>query len=309
MKVYRRIENFDLRDSELPVALSIGNFDGVHSGHQEVIRILSRGGKKNNFKTCILTFEPHPKKILFNPEFRVLHDFEEKCSALSLLDIDILIAQPFDRYFSRLSVEDFVQSMLRHRINTKHVVVGKDFSCGADKSGNAEDLKEILKKYNIGLTVVPPFFQENVEVHSNMIRVLIQNGQIEEANRYLFSTYSLSGKVVHGKCRGAELGYPTINFYNEAKVIPARGVYITRSLVDGVYYNSITNIGNCPTFGSGNLRIETHILNFDADLYGKYVQLFFYDKIRNEQKFPSREALSEQIRKDIEIRKSFKISD
>ena len=145
----------------------------------------------------------------------------------------ILIVHPFDRGFASLAPEEFITGVLRQRLNASHVVVGNDFSCGAGGRGSIDEVGEILKKDNIELTVVPPFVREGEEVHSNMIRELIKNGRIEEANGCLFTNYSLSGKVIHGKCRGAELGFPTINFFNEVKVIPAKGVYFTKVVFNG----------------------------------------------------------------------------
>lgn len=309
MKVYRRIENYDLIESENPVILSIGNFDGVHRGHQEIIRKLKAKSKKTKQKTCILTFDPHPKKILFNPDFRVLQEFEEKCMALSLLKIDILISHPFDLKFSQIKSAEFVEAIIKRRLNASHIVLGKDFTCGVKEEGACEDVKELFEKFGIEYTVVPPFEHENTEVHSSSIRRLIENGRVLEANKFLFSIYSLAGQVIHGKKRGAELGFPTINFYNDIKVMPAKGVYFTRVLYGGEYLDSITNIGTCPTFGSDKIRIETYILDFNKDIYGEYVQLFFYKKHRNEEKFASRAALSEEIRKDVEARREYTVEE
>ena len=186
MKVFRRIEDYDLRESEEHVVVAIGNFDGVHPGHQEIIRKLFEIGRKKKLKSCVLTFEPHPKKILFNPEFRVLQDIEEKCSGLSRLGVNILIVHPFDSGFAALTPEEFVKGILRQRLNASHVVVGNDFSCGAGGMGSVNEVEKILKKENIELAVVPPFVHGGAEVHSNMIRGLIENGRIEEANGYIF---------------------------------------------------------------------------------------------------------------------------
>ena len=283
--------------------MSIGNFDGVHRGHQEVIRTLSQVAKKNSLKSAILTFEPHPKRVLFNPDFRTLQDIEEKCSIISLLKIDILISHPFTKDFSKLSPREFTVGILKQRLNVSHVVVGSDFCCGNNLSGRVTEIKEIFKENHIEIIIVPPYVYENKEVHTSFIRDLIQNGQVAEANKFLFSPYSLSGQVVHGKCRGTELGFPTINIYNDKKVIPAKGVYATRVLFNGAYYDSVTNIGICPTFGKEKLKIETHLLDFNQNIYSKYVQLVFFKRLRNEQKFESKESLIEEIKRDIKARK------
>jgi len=235
MKVFRRIEDYDLKESHEPIALSIGNFDGVHRGHQEIIRTLKQKSKKGKEKlrAGVLTFDPHPKKVLYNPDFRALQDIEEKCMVFSLLKIDLLISHPFTVEFSKLTPKDFIVKMLKQRLNVSHLVVGSDFSCGGQKSGQVDNIKGILAENGINLTVVPVLTHEKNEVHSNLIRQLIQNGRIAEANKYLFSPYSLNGKVIYGKRRGTDLGFPTINFYNDVKVIPAKGVYCTQVLLDG----------------------------------------------------------------------------
>jgi riboflavin kinase/FMN adenylyltransferase len=308
MKVFRHIEDYGISQSKSPIVLTIGNYDGVHLGHQEVIKETIRQGKLNKLNTCVLTFDPHPKKVLFNRDFRVIQELEEKCNILALMKIDILINHQFDKAFATLTSDEFVTEVLKKKLNAKHVVIGEDFSCGADSTGNVDDLKITFKNHGITLTVIPPHVHNRREVHSTMIRDMIQDGRIELANEFLFSTYCLSGQVKHGRQKGREIGFPTINFSDVEKVIPSKGVYFTRALVDGKYYDSVSNIGTCPTFVGAEVGIETHILDFNDDVYGKHISVYFYKKHREEKTFGDISDLAEQIEKDVEARRAYKIS-
>lgn len=304
MRILKNINEYSSLKERKSV-IAIGNFDGVHLGHKAVINELRKISNNENLTSCVLTFEPHPKKVLFDKEFRILQDTNEKSLILTKFNIDTLIIHPFTKNFSEYSPEKFVSEIVKNQFHAAFVVVGNDFSFGANHKGNIQALTEILREHDIKTVIVQPVIIDGMEIHSTVIREFISKGQIKEANKYLAEPYSLYCEVVRGEGRGSQIGFPTLNMFEHSKVIPAKGAYVSKTILSGKMYDSVTNIGVNPTFEGKELKIETHILDFNADVYGQYAKIIFIDKLRDEKRFKSIEELVVQIKQDVAARKKY----
>ena len=282
-------------------AIAIGNYDGIHYGHRSILKKLIKEGKKNKFKTALLTFRPHPAKTLA-PEtsFKLINTYEQKNELLKETGIDAVIFHKFDKRFAKTSPEKFFEKYLIKELSTKTVFVGHDFTFGDQRSGTIETLEHLGGKHNIKINIMPDMMLENTLVSSSLIRKLLMEGQVKLANKLLTRLFFIDGKVVHGFQRGTSLGMHTANLKTKNELIPNDGVYATKVQIGRKKYSSVTNIGFNPTFDNKNRSIETHILNFDQNIYKKTIRLSFVDKIRDEIRFATPTALVKQIEKDIE---------
>lgn len=300
MKVFN---STDLAASEFKssgTAAAIGNYDGVHFGHQHIIKRLITIAKANNLKPILLTFEPHPVKILSPATApQLLFTREQKIEAVENLGIEVLVFQPFNDTFSHISPEDFVSTHLKKNLNVKHVLVGYDFTFGYKRSGTTEKLEKLCTPLNIKCEIIPAQMLDETLVSSSLIRKLIQNSNIELANKLLTREYFIDGSVVKGHQRGTALGIHTANLATVNELIPPDGVYATRFRWKGKIYNSVTNIGFNPTFNNTARSIETHIFDFDDNVYDSDIRLYFVAKLREEIRFANPDALVQQIKKDI----------
>lgn len=282
--------------------LTIGAYDGVHLGHQAILKQLAAGAHAVGCPAVVLTFHPHPANVL-NPRhpLKYLTTPERRAELLGDLGIDVVITYPFDEQVAHLPGQEFLRRMDEHLdINT--LWVGYDFAMGHNRDTDVSVLKQLGVELDYILNVQAPINNGDQIISSSRIRKLLQEGNLDVANRYLGRPYCLSGKVIPGDGRGRTIGVPTANLdFWEEQVIPARGVYACRAFVEDQTYTAATNIGVRPTFDGRGVHdhVEAHLLDADIDLYGKTIRLEFIEYLRGEQKFPNVEALVNQIRADI----------
>ncbi len=281
--------------------LTIGSFDGVHRGHQRVVRELAAGALKNGAPAVVLTFYPHPATVLRGYDYPFyLTTPEEKAALLGNLGIDIVITHPFNVNVAKTSARDFMTTLHRH-LNIQHLQVGHDFALGKDRQGDAEALKELGKGLGYTLKRTEPLIAGDDIVSSSRVRFLLGAGQVDEAAQLLGRNYSVAGKIELGDRRGVTLGFPTANLSTwSEQAIPAAGVYVCRAEVRDQTWGAVANIGVRPTFESKSVpaRVEAHLLDFEGDIYGESLRLEFLSRLRGEQRFPDVEALVTQIRLD-----------
>lgn len=282
--------------------LTIGVYDGVHQGHRAIIERLTAGAHNVGAPAVVLTFHPHPAKVL-NPtsSLQYLTTPERRAELFGELGVDMVITYPFTAELSRLPGRVFLER-LHDRLQIESLWVGYDFAMGHQRDTDTRALREISRRMGFELNVVQPVAEGQEVVSSSRIRDLLRAGDIAAANRLLGWDYCLSGSVVPGDGRGRTIGVPTANldFWDE-QVLPASGVYACRAEVDGRSYAAATNIGTRPTFDGGDRRhVEAHLLDVDLDLYEKTVRLSFLERLRGEVKFPDVQALVGQIKQDIE---------
>ena len=291
-------------DPQKPVDFStsaaIGNFDGVHLGHREIINLINDIAIQKSTKSCLLTFEPHPQKVLAGRDVSLIVPVNEKLSLLEQAGVDYVVSLRFTKELSQLSAEEFVQDVLIKTLRIKDIVVGPDFMFGKNRSGNADMLKEMGKKYGFETHIINPRKLGDEVISSSMIRQIIVEGNILKLNDLLGYKYFIKGIIVEGEKRGREIGFPTANLDTQWELLPKPGVYATISWLRGSQYKSITNIGFRPTFGKNKLLIETHLFDFSDTVYGEEIRVEFYQRLRDEKKFESVENLISQIKLDIE---------
>lgn len=282
-----------------PTAVSLGKFDGVHKGHDVLIRQLL-SAKEKGLETVVFTFDIPPKSLTENNNYRVLSTNEEKKSVFEQYGIDYLLFCPFTKEIMNMEPEDFVDWLVTS-LHVKRIVVGSDFCFGHNRRGNHTLLAKLSEKYGYKLTVVNKLTYKNREISSSYVREEILKGEIETANELLGYPFFVGSEVVHGRQLGRKIGIPTINMKLPAeKILPLKGVYVTKVLVNDRFYAGVTNVGCKPTVNNSNkVVVETHLLDFAGDLYGMELKVFFFHYIRPERKFESVEALRKQMEKDI----------
>ncbi len=300
MRVVKSLEKIpgEFRDA----FVTIGNFDGVHLGHVPILKKLIEEAHGENSKALVITFDPHPKKIL-RPDIRpfyLLTSVEEKIKLLEDIGIDGLILIPFDLNFSKMTAESFVCDILWDKLHIRKIFVGHDYSFGKSKTGNKVFLAEFGKKLGFEVDIIDAVKLDEETISSTRIRHLILEGDVKEAARLLGRPYNISGIVVPGKKRGSILGIPTANIKPDKELIPAQGVYAVISHLEKDRYKGVLNIGFNPTFSDTDLSVEVYLLDFSGDIYGRKVDVLFIEKIRDEVKFDNAEQLVKQIKRDID---------
>lgn len=307
MKILNSQKEFSKIDSSKKIALSIGNFDGVHLGHRSLFEKI----KKDNYDIGVMSFIPHPF-MFFN---KIIADYkltteDEKTSIFESLGINYYFRINFNDEIKDLHYSQFIEKYLVKIPNIEKIYVGEDFKFGKNRQGNIENLTQELKKHRISVEILPKRSVNQEKISSTLIRKKIKNQKIENLKNYLGNHYSLGGKVIPGSSRGRLLGFRTANLaYPLEKIIPPVGVYLTKSRVKEQYYYSLTNIGHRPTFDSGKeITVETFLYNFEKDIYDQEIKIFFYKYLRPEIKFSHQELLIAQIKKDIiSMRQYFEI--
>ncbi|MGZ3747049.1 MAG: bifunctional riboflavin kinase/FAD synthetase [Pseudobdellovibrionaceae bacterium] len=289
--------------------VSIGNFDGVHLGHQKLLRQAVQEGKALGLPVVVFTFYPHPVTVLY-PERRIqrLFDSRDQREQLDHLGITHLVEQEFTLGFAKLSAADFVQFYLIDKLKVKTLVVGYDFSFGSNRLGDISYLQKICREKNIKLVVVPAYEEKGEIVSSSKIRAELKQGDLQKVYSFLGRNYYLRGIVHHGDARGRTIGVPTANMTPTVDFVPRRGVYITQTHYHNKTYPSITNIGFNPTFhGEINppIKTETHLFDFNEDIYGQEIQVDLLQYLREEKKFSGVQELLTQIHADIQRAKDF----
>lgn len=291
-------------DPQKPVDFStsaaIGNFDGVHLGHKEIISMINGIAERKSTRSCLLTFDPHPQKVLAGKDVSLIVPVKEKLLLLEQAGIDCAVSLKFTRELSQLSAEEFVENVLIKKLRIKDIVVGPDFMFGKNRSGNAGLLKEMGKKYGFETHVINPRKLGDEVISSSLIRQKIADGEIVKLNNLLGYEYFLRGTIVEGEKRGREIGFPTTNIDSKWELLPKPGVYATMAVLKGTRYKSITNIGFRPTFGHNKLLIETHLFDFSGSVYGEEIKVEFYQRLRDEKKFESVDDLIACIILDVE---------
>ncbi len=294
------LKNFSTEES-LKTVCALGNFDGVHLGHQKVISALKDKAKHYGVKSCAVTFNPHPQKFMGNKTVRLLVPFEERLRLLEKSGLDICVSLEFCESLELMSPENFIREIMVEKAGIKSIVVGPRFRFGNKRKGDVGMLKNLGSRFGFETTVLEPARVGGTRVSSSRIRDLILEGRAEETSELLGYNYYVKGVVDKGKKRGREIGFPTVNLKTDWEILPAPGVYATTTVIDGKSGKSITNIGRRPTFGEDSLTVtESHLLDTDGDFYGKTATVEFVKKIRDEKKFGSARELCAQIEKDIE---------
>jgi riboflavin kinase/FMN adenylyltransferase len=298
MKIFRHIEDraLSLRES----VVTLGNFDGIHLGHQALVRNAVGDASRLGLPSVVLTFEPHPLKVLAPeraPPLILAH--KDKMQLLQSLGVEIVVVQNFDVSFAHLEADEFVRRFLVDRLKIKKVWVGQDLRFGQRRKGGVGDLIRWGKELAFEVGVVEPVLVNGIRVSSSRIRQLLAEGRVEEVKPMLGRYHFVSGRVVRGHRRGREFGFPTANISSRTEVLPLDGIYATLFQVRGQQLLSVSNIGINPTFGDGPRTVESYILDFNGDLYGESVKLFFVKRLRDEKRFASVEPLIEQMRIDV----------
>ncbi len=298
VKIYHSIADFSHPDIE--TAVSIGSFDGVHLGHRKILTRLKEIAGKNNRKTLVISFSPHPR-IYFNPdtELKLLTTDEEKKQLLQEQGIDFLILQDFNAGFAGQDPEEFIEKLV-NKLHMKDFLFGYDHHFGKNRSGDFDFVKSLENKYHFKTHRIDAFLKDGQEISSTLIRNLLQEGKVKQAAGYLGYPYFITGKVVKGNQLGRKLGFPTANISieNPYKLVPKQGVYLVRSVIDNQPVYGMMNIGFRPTIDGKEQIKEVHFFDFGKDLYDQKIQVSFLERMRDEQKFPSLEALKEQLKKD-----------
>lgn len=299
MNIFRGLSEFKQLKNAV---VTIGTFDGLHVGHQKILQRLAEVARNCNGETVLITFWPHPRYVL-NPNgetFHLLTSIEEKSEILKNFGIDHLVIIPFTREFSNLTSREFVKDILINIIGTKKLVIGYDHRFGKDRAGSFEELKREAPRYGFEVEEIPEQDIDHIAVSSTKIRNALNVGDIEIANRYLGRKYCLSGIVVKGEGLGRKIGYPTANINPnfEHKLVPGDGIYAVKVGRDDKMFNGMLNIGYRPTVDGKHRVIEVNIFDFDEDIYGEMITLYFFKKTRSEIKFNSVEELKEQLHSD-----------
>lgn len=283
-----------------PSIVTIGNFDGMHLGHQYIIKYVQELSQSQHARACVVTFEPQPEEFFLKEEAPLrITPFRDKIQSLKTLNIDQVLCLQFNQKLGMLSAKAFIQMILVEGLHAKHIIIGDDFRFGYKREGDFALLQTLGKKYDYTVESLPSYRLEGTRISSSKIRKLINSDQFNEATRFLGHSYRLNGRVHHGSQNGRKIGFPTINIPMLTAVVVS-GVYLVNIYIQNKVYQGIANIGICPTVG-GNLRLlETHIFDFTHDLYGQYVTIEFLYFMRSEKKFANFDELKSQINNDKE---------
>ena len=298
MEKYFSIENIPQFKKSI---VTIGTFDGLHRGHQEILKHLVSLGQGKGIESIVVTFDPHPRLVLTNDNISLIQSLEQKLKIFEKLQIDNVIVIPFTQEFAKLSANAFLDSIIKPKLNPDHIVIGYDHHFGKDREGSPKFMENYCKENNIGLDIINPVSDEGHTISSTGIRDLIKNGFVRRASFELGSVFGFYAIVVHGIGRGHLLDYPTANIIpiEENQLLPKPGVYFTRGRVDGHQLYGMCNFGVRPTFSENELIMEVHFFNPEiTDLYQRKVYIEFLERIRDEKKFKSEDDLKKQLIND-----------
>ncbi len=307
MKVIRTLTELKEYLKPMPSGVAIGTFDGLHVGHQQVIKALVDTCAQKTLRSVVYTFANHPREFTASDALpnRIL-TVDEKIDLFDGMGIDVLVMVEFDRDHMEIEAETFVSEILLKVLNTKYLAAGYNFHFGLGARGDTDLLTRMGAENGFEVAVVPPFELDGSPVSSSRIRELLKAGDIEAVNRLLGRHHTVSGQVVHGKKRGRVMGFPTANLavsHNMTLICP--GVYVTRTWIGKEHYKSVSNVGYNPTFSQTEFTLETFILDYHADLYHHYITVEFLHRLRGEIKFDSRETLMDQINLDVEATRQY----
>ncbi|OGR08203.1 MAG: riboflavin biosynthesis protein RibF [Deltaproteobacteria bacterium RIFOXYD12_FULL_50_9] len=301
MKIYKCLE--EIKEPIPNAYVTIGNFDGVHRGHQKLFSDVVTKARQNNGTSVVITFEPHPLKVV-RPDIgiKLISTYEQKLELIDMAKIDVLIVIPFTREFANTQAEDFVDDALIRTIGVKELVVGYDYAFGKGRQGDIPFLKNQGLQKGFAVSVVEPLYVDDMLSSSTKIRELVAQGLMGEVKKLLGRFYQIRGNVLIGKQRGGPVvGFPTANIHiAEEDLCPKHGVYVTHVVYAGRCYGGVMNFGYNPTFGENQLSAETHIFNFNQEIYGKSIKINLLKYLRSEQRFAGPKELSAQINRDVE---------
>ncbi len=304
MKIFRNIES--ITQPLINACVTIGNFDGVHYGHQQLFSAVVQKARSVGGASVAITFDPHPLQVLLPGGIKLISTCQQKEELIEQSGIDVLVVIPFTKEFAKTTADTFVADLLVKRIGVNELVVGYDYAFGKGRSGNIDFLKQQGQLFNFPVTVVEACYKGDQLVSSTKIRDLVREGKMAAAKELLGRFYQIRGTVRVGKQRGGKvIGFPTANLkFNEEDLVPKHGVYVTQVFCEGRHYGGILNIGYNPTFGEEQLVAETHIFDFDEDIYGKPIKVNLLKFLRSEEKFSGPKDLAEQIAKDVLVAKN-----
>ncbi len=305
MRIFQTSDKLDA--STRSCVLTVGNFDGLHLGHQALLRAVVERGRELGRPSTLYTFEPHPRRVLYpDSSPACLMTWDQLVAGVREAGIDILIREHFTLEFAALSPEAFLRDILARRVAPLEIFVGRDFHFGKGRRGSGDTLARTAPELGIRVEIIPQLRLADEDVSSSRIRRLLNEGQVEAAAACLGRPYAVWGSVVEGARRGRELGFPTANLDPENEIVPRAGVYATQTRIftqddpSPPSLPSVTNIGTRPTFDTEEMVTEVHLIDFSEDLYDRRLELFFHARIRSEQRFPGPEALARQIAADVE---------
>ncbi len=310
MEIIRNLN--DLAEPLSNSVATIGNFDGVHLGHREIFREIVRKAREVGGVSVVITFVPHPLKVL-RPEQapRLLNTYAEKERLIRASCVDYLVELPFDEALADMAPQAFVDTVLVGKLGIRHLIIGYDYAFGRDRSGDADFLEKAGKERGFTVRVLGPILRGEEIYSSTLARRLLAAGDVAAVVEPLGRHFTLEGRVVRGANRGKKLGFPTANLITEKEVLPRPGVYAVKVRYADTLYDGVMNIGFNPTFGAERISLEVHILDFSEDIYDRNIRVYFVDRLRDEQVFRSGEELAESIARDVErareILKSAKI--
>lgn len=300
MKVINRLENIAYPFKN-PV-LTIGNFDGIHLGHQQIFQHVIKRAKELDGEAIVMTFQPHPLEVL-RPENGgppIITCYEQKIKLIESFGLDAVVTINFTKEFARVSAQEFVEHILCKKIGLKVLVVGWNYHFGRNREGDIHYLRKEGKRLGFGVEVIDSIKVDGMPVSSTMVRKCVSEGELRKAEKLLGRRYEIVGEVVKGRDRGGRLlGFPTANISMRGKLCPLTGVYAVEVVINGKVYGGAANIGYNPTFGDDVLSLEVHVLDFSGDLYGKEISVRLIEHIRKEKKFSNPQQLAEQISRDI----------
>ena len=312
MYLIRDIHNIDFfnkKFSSKPLIATIGNFDGLHLGHKEIIKKMKKIGAKDNLQSLVIFTEPHAKEFFAEEKDSAeqptrISPWRDKCKRLKDNNVDYAFFLRFNKKLQSMSPEEFIDKILS-KLNIKYLMVGDDFKFGKERSGDFDFLSNWGDSNEIEVARIPTYSFQDRRVSSTWIRESIANGDFDLAEKLLDRRYTFSGKVVFGNRLGRTIGIPTANIWVPKSNLPIRGVFAVKALIKGETFNGIANMGIRPTVGGTSPVLEIHIFDFDEEIYGNRIEVEFFKKIRNEQKFENLDKLKEQINLDIEETKIY----
>ncbi len=302
MLTIQHTQNFRI---EIPSIVTIGTFDGVHLGHQKILDRLQNLKQTLNLSTVVLTFTPHPRKVLFpqQKDLKLITLVDEKLELLNKNNVDVSVVYPFDIAFSQLDAEEYIKTILVKQLNVKHLVIGYDHKFGKNREGSIDTLKQFSQKYNFTVEEISAKDIDNINISSSKIRHAIDEGNVELATVFLGHNFFINAQVVKGKKLGNTIGYPTANLKldDTDKLIPKIGVYFVEAVFENSNYYGMMNVGTNPTVTDDlSVKLEVNIFEFNQDIYGKRIKIKFVKRIRDEEKFSNLNELIKQLHLDKE---------
>jgi len=299
MRLFHGTDNAEI---QRPTVLTLGVFDGLHLGHQLIMHTVVERARALGAVPTAITFDPHPRAVLHpHSSPPLLQTLDQKVEGFGVLGIEQTIVIRFTEEFSKIPAEDFLRDAVMDRLHAREVYLGRGFAFGHNREGNIELLRQVSKELAFVAGEVPEVGLRGQRVSSSKIRELLAQGKVNLARRMLGRPYGVEGRVERGNERGHRLGFPTANLRPQNRVIPAHGVYVTGTLIEGQWRRSVTNVGTRPTFETGlEPSVETYVVNWTGDLYGDVIRVRFLHRLRNEQKFNSLESLKTQISRDVD---------